>query len=391
MAQFQQQVNIMPAPGVAGDFCSANPRASVLNGPGDPVAGANGVAVGTFVWGASSGYDNVSGENDAWSVVNNTGAGVPLGFIHREQQALITAFLGSATMVVPQGVMVTVHSAGDFWVNNAGTTAATAGMKAYANNSNGTISFAATGSPPTAASVTAALALNSSTASTIAVNTAGTCTISGTTLTIGSLTSGGFAAGQTLTGTNVAAGTTIVAQLTGTVGGSAGATFQVNISQTVASTTITASGGMLTVGGTVTGTFFVGQVLTTGAAAGTTITALISGAGGAGTYAVNISQTVASTTITGNGGTLTVSAVGSGTIGLNDVISGGSITAGTYIQAIGTVGTTGAGGTGTYITSTSAAQTSTTVTVLGATETKWYAMSQGAVGELVKMSSWAIG
>ena len=39
---FQQQVNIMPAPAVAGDFASANPRASVLNGPGDPVAGPNG-------------------------------------------------------------------------------------------------------------------------------------------------------------------------------------------------------------------------------------------------------------------------------------------------------------------------------------------------------------
>jgi len=54
----------------------------------------------------------------------------------------------------------------------------------------------------------------------------------------------------------------------------------------------------LTVGGTVTGTFAVGQVITgTGVTSGTYITALVSGTGGAGTYTVNNSQTVASTTI----------------------------------------------------------------------------------------------
>jgi len=60
------------------------------------------------------------------------------------------------------------------------------------------------------------------------------------------------------------------------------------------------SGTTLTVGGTVTGTFAVGMVLSgTGVTAGTTITALGTGTGGAGTYTVSASQTVSATSITG--------------------------------------------------------------------------------------------
>lgn len=58
------------------------------------------------------------------------------------------------------------------------------------------------------------------------------------------------------------------------------------------------AGTTLTVGGTVTGNFAVGQTISgTGVTAGTIITALGTGTGGAGTYTVSISQTVASTTI----------------------------------------------------------------------------------------------
>jgi hypothetical protein len=60
------------------------------------------------------------------------------------------------------------------------------------------------------------------------------------------------------------------------------------------------SGATLTVGGTVTGVFAVGMVLSgTGVTAGTTITALGTGTGGAGTYTVSASQTVSATSITG--------------------------------------------------------------------------------------------
>jgi hypothetical protein len=67
------------------------------------------------------------------------------------------------------------------------------------------------------------------------------------------------------------------------------------------STASSISGTTLTVGGTVTGTFQVGQTLSgTGVTANTTITALGTGTGGTGTYTVSASQTVSSTAINGN-------------------------------------------------------------------------------------------
>ena len=64
------------------------------------------------------------------------------------------------------------------------------------------------------------------------------------------------------------------------------------------STASSISTTILTVGGTVTGTFAVGQVISgTGVTSGTRITALGTGTGGAGTYSVNNSQTVSSTAI----------------------------------------------------------------------------------------------
>jgi hypothetical protein len=67
-----------------------------------------------------------------------------------------------------------------------------------------------------------------------------TGSISGTTLTVGAVASGVLSAGAILTGTGVTGGTTIVAELSGR--GGAG-TYQVSASQTVASTTIASSIG----------------------------------------------------------------------------------------------------------------------------------------------------
>jgi len=65
-----------------------------------------------------------------------------------------------------------------------------------------------------------------------------TGSISGTTFTVTAVTSGALAAGMTLTGTGFSTGTQILAQLTGTPGGVG--TYQVSVSQTRASTTVTA-------------------------------------------------------------------------------------------------------------------------------------------------------
>jgi len=112
----------------------------------------------------------------------------------------------------------------------------------------------------------------------------------------------------------------------------------------------------LTVTTVSSGTLAVGQSLYgVGVSAETVITALGTGSGGAGTYTVNVSQTVSArslnSTATGAkftatiaGTTMTVSAVASGTIYLGQTIQGAGVTAGTVVTALGS----GTGGTGTY-------------------------------------------
>jgi len=73
-------------------------------------------------------------------------------------------------------------------------------------------------------------------------NVVGTGSIAATTMTITAVTEGTYAAGQIITGAGVAAGTSIVAQLTGTTGGTG--TYTVSVSQTVGSTTL--SSGVIT-------------------------------------------------------------------------------------------------------------------------------------------------
>ena len=88
-------------------------------------------------------------------------------------------------------------------------------------------------------------------------------------------------------------------------------------SLTASSASSTIAGNVFTTGGSVTGTFTTGSVLTgTGVTAGTVIIAPITGiAGGVGTYLINIPQTVTSTTISGNTGTLGVPRVPFGSAG----------------------------------------------------------------------------
>lgn len=128
---FQKTINIQPAPAVEGDFASANPRASVLAGEGAFIADTAGVTVGRFAWADSSG------------LVTNAGAGAPTGFVHREQQALITAWLGETSMLVPEGLPITLHNEGDFWVKTL--TVATVGQKVFASLTTGEVKTDAAG------------------------------------------------------------------------------------------------------------------------------------------------------------------------------------------------------------------------------------------------------
>ena len=136
------------------------------------------------------------------------------------------------------------------------------------------------------------------------------------------------------------------------------------------------SGTTLTVGSVSSGTLAVGQQLFgIGVANETVITALGTGSGGAGTYTINVSQTVASepmstatvgAVVTGSisGTTLTVTAVTSGTLYLGQTIQGTGIAANTMIVSFGT----GSGGAGTYTISSSQTVGSTTIYALNFTQ-----------------------
>jgi hypothetical protein len=305
---FQTSVQINPTPGLPGDFASANVRKVVLAGPGQLVAGPAGVTPGRFAWVDPSG-----------TFATNFGSGPPAGVVHRVLgEALITTFLAETSNLIFGGWEVTLFSDGDFWVRNAGANNVTIGMKAYANFADGSVTFGATGAPPTGASVTGSIAA--------AATTSVTGSIAANVLTVTAVGSGTLVPGATLSGTGVTTGTTIVAQLTGTPGG-------------------------------------------------------------IGTYQVSTQETAASTTITATYGVLTVTVVGSGALVVGDVLSGSGVTAGTFITGFGT----GTGGLGTYFVSASQTAASTTVTAAGGVETKWLAMSTGLAGEVIKMSSQPLG
>jgi hypothetical protein len=282
---FQTSVSVQPAPAVAGDFASANPRFSVDAGPGGLVAGPNGVTVGRFAWLSASSID----PNGAPTIANNFGSGPVGGFVHREQQGLITSFLADSGMVIPPGFMVTLMKGGSFWVKNEGTTEALFGQTCYAAFANGAANFAASGAP-LSASGTASIA-----ASTFSV----TGVVSGNTLTVSAVGSGTVVPGAVISGTGVATGTAILSQVSGTAGGVGVYTISIPEQATTASETISGTYGTMTVTAIASGAYGVGDSLTgTGVTAGTTITALGTGTGGLGTYIVNLTQTTASTTIT---------------------------------------------------------------------------------------------
>lgn len=185
---FQVLVNNQPAPGVAGDFYGANPRAVVLAGPSQLVAPAGGLIVGNFAWAdlsselVSQGYD----------------ANGQLGFLRRSDQAIITTYLGISTFVLNAGFMVTLFSQGDFWGFFAA--GATPGQKVYAAPVDGSL-VAGGASAPTVSSFTGAV-------------TTGTLTVTAPSgLPLGK--------GAVVAGAGVTAGNQIVAQLTSTAPGGA--------------------------------------------------------------------------------------------------------------------------------------------------------------------------
>jgi hypothetical protein len=110
------------------------------------------------------------------------------------------------------------------------------------------------------------------------------------------------------------------------------------------------SGTTLTVSAVYGGSIGVGTVITGSGVATATVTSLISGTGGAGTYGISVSQTAASTTISGTysgtqtvklsttvgGAAVNITAVGSGNLTLTPVSIGITAPAGTSTSALAT-------------------------------------------------------
>ncbi len=256
--------------------------------------------------GAVAGAAGVTIGRFAWAVppvdgdgapatVNSFGFGPVTGFVPRVQQGLITVYLADSSMVIPQGFQMTLMIGGDFFVKNDGATQAVPGQKAYADFATGKVSFAATGTPATGASATG---------SSIAASTFSTTgSITNDILTVTAVGSGTVVPGATIAGGATASGTMITSQVLPLISGEAlGGVGRYLLSipeQTVASRTITGTYGTLTIG-TATGTFAIGNLLTVSGAvvAGTYITANITGAGGTGgTMVVNNNTVVTSQTI----------------------------------------------------------------------------------------------
>lgn len=324
----QTSVGSQPSAAVAGDFCDVNPRSTVDAGPGGLVAGPNGLTIGRFAWVS---YDTIDPNNApaqannqppaAGGLTANPPTGAPSGFVARaDQNALITTYLADASMVIAKGFPVTLFSEGGFWAKNDDSIQALPGGTVYADLSAGKILAQAT-----TASVTGSIAPETASI---------TGSVTGNVLTVSAVGSGSVVPGAVLAGTvggsGVVAGTQIVAQLTGTPGG-------------------------------------------------------------VGTYALNYpEQSVGSGTLSLSYGLLTVSAVGSGALAVGNVLSGtggGGVVAGTQITGLGT----GTGGVGTYYVQNTQTVTSTTIAATNAVATKFRFMSSALPSELVKISSHQLG
>lgn len=276
---FQGSVNQQNPIGVAGDFASVNPRASVFAGEAALVAGPGGVTIGQFAWILPDGR----------SVVNFGQGGIaPAGFVHRDMQALITTYLTEFGNVIPEGFPVTLFSAGEFLDLIQGGSASVFGSQVFARYSDGATFI---GSAPAGTTATGSIGASF------------TATGTGTSLAVSAVT-GILSVGDTIAGTGIPVGTTITA---GPAAGGAG-TYTTSVATTIAAAAATSFGVVLNVTAAA-GVIALGEAISgTGVPAGASIESQVSGAvGGVGVYTLNIPATAvaASTALTLAGGILT--------------------------------------------------------------------------------------
>lgn len=273
---FQSVVNDVQAPGIEGDFASTNPFASVLAGPGKLVAPAGGLTVGRFFWVGPQGQCSQSFV-----------AGYQIAFLGRNEQALITEFLGSYTMLVPEGFPIVGFNEGDFWARFVA--GGTVGQNVYADPNDGAPLAGAT-----APSLGAGTASAGSTVTATVVNASTTLNV--TAVTHGIVNDGDVVADST-TGANIPAGTKIVQQLTGIAGGVG--TYEMSAAATagaVGDTVVTTSSQML-VTAIASGALSIGDAFSgTDVAAGTAVISQATPFSGVASLATSTALVVTSVT-----------------------------------------------------------------------------------------------
>jgi hypothetical protein len=339
IGSFQTRVNLANPFGVAGDFASSNPRATALTPDGGAlIAGPAGVTIGKFAWVASDGR-----------TVNNyaSGAVKPTGFVHRDQQGLLTQYLQAAGMLIPPGFPVTLMVAGDFLAANLGASSFAAQNEVYAGYADGGIYTAA----PSGASVTATVgstntgSLGSTNTATLGATFTASAGSPSSNLVVTAVT-GLISIGDVVSGTGITPGTTILSQVSGTAGGAG--TYNLSAANTCSAATVTSFGTVVNVTA-VTGLISVGDTVSGagGFPVGATIQTQISGtAGGIGVYRLSTAgsaYTASATGVTTFGNVLKLTAVstyvsvGDTVVKSTDFPTGVTITA----QLTGTAGSTG--------------------------------------------------
>jgi hypothetical protein len=187
---FQTSVNQFLAPGLPGGWAGSNPYVSLVPpNTGDLTAtnaaswrvGATGAILGNFAF-----ADSATGLVTAGHP--GTVGPIRIGFVQRDQMALITNYLGETAVTLFAGQPITLMTRGDFWARFAA--GATVGQYVFASYADGSPIAQATNTPPTGSAVTV-------------TNTSGQPTL---TVTAGTVP----AVGSPLSGTGVPAGAYVV-------------------------------------------------------------------------------------------------------------------------------------------------------------------------------------
>jgi hypothetical protein len=333
----QSQVYVSQAPGIAGDWASGNPRTFYTGGPGGLVTGPSGLTVGLFAW---ANWGGLADPDSAPIIAANYYGGIPMG-----------AFgFGGAGGAAPTGfVHREQQGLNTTFLLDASQTIPQGFPVALATS--GDVWVANAGAAAAYNGMQAFAALSSGAVSFLAAGSSNpTVTCSST-----SVTAGTFAGVGSI------------------------------------------SGNLMTITGYTSGTFVAGGTITVGAATGCQITGqvlpLLSGEtlGQVGRYYVSIPEqsVAAGTTISGTYGILTLNATPGGQFQIGAFLTASGYTGGGYVTQYITGNGAANGNTMAVSNNTTFSTTSTTATT--AIGTKWFAQSSGAVGEVIKMSSFALG